>query len=36
MLVMMKFMLNLNVETQLNLLNNPTYVFDFISTTTVF
>ena len=28
---MMKFMLNLNVEKQTNLLNNPTYVFDFIS-----
>lgn len=32
---MMKFMLNLNVEKQINLLNNPTQVFDFISNTTV-
>lgn len=32
---MMKFMLNLNVEKQINLLNNPIYVFDFISNTIV-
>jgi len=32
---MMKFMLNLNVEKQINLLNNPTWVFDFISNTIV-
>ncbi len=34
----MKFMLNLNVEKQinlLNLLNNPIYIVDFISNTTV-
>lgn len=32
---MMKFMLNLNVEKQINLLNNTTWVFDFISNTIV-
>lgn len=32
---MMKFMLNLNVEKQINLLNNPTEVFDCISNTIV-
>lgn len=32
---MMKFMLNLNVEKQINLLNNPHKFFDFISNTTV-
>lgn len=31
---MMKFMLNLNVEKQINLLNNP-HNFDFISNTIV-
>ena len=32
---MMKFMRNLNVEKQINLLNNPTLIFDYISNTTV-
>ena len=32
---MMKFMLKLNVEKQINLLNNPTYIFDCISSTIV-
>lgn len=32
---MMKFMLNLNVEKQINLLNNLTSIFDYISNTIV-
>lgn len=32
---MMKFMLNLNVEKQINLLNNPHKFFDCISNTIV-
>lgn len=32
---MMKFMLNVNVEKQINLLNNPIEIFDCISNTIV-
>lgn len=32
---MMKFMLKLNVEKQINLLNNPIQIFDYISNTIV-